>query len=174
MSHVAQSDTLEIRLVDLPNLRRLAASQPVELGGLEILEGALPPGTVAAHALAQVDSGTPAHWCAPFLIVSGNAVVGSCRFRAAPAEGRVEIGYGVAASQRGRGIATRVVRQLLEMAASSGVVTEVVAHILPGNVASSTVVSRLGFAKGDLQTDHDGETVVVWSYPIAAEAGVDS
>ena len=127
----------------------------------------LPPARVAAHALAQIDGGTPAEWCAPFLMLSGDAVLGSCRFRAPPAEGRVEIGYGVAPSQRGRGVATRAVERLLERATASGQVTEVVAHILPDNVASSKVVSRLGFAKGALQADHDGEMVVVWSYPIA-------
>ena len=167
MLQVAQSDPLELRLIDLPNLRRLAASEPVELDGLHAVDDALPPARVAVHALAAFDSGTPAEWCMPFLMVSGNAVLGSCRFRAAPEEGRVEIGYGVAASQRGRGVATRAVERMLELATASGQVTEVVAHILPENVASSKVVSRLGFSKGELRADHDGEIVVVWSYRVA-------
>jgi len=106
MSQIADAETFELRLIDLPNLRRLAAAEPVDLGDIQILEGALPPAHVAMHALAQLDVGTPAHWCAPFLIVSRNAVLGTCRFRTAPANGRVEIGYEVAASQRGRGVAT--------------------------------------------------------------------
>lgn len=167
MPQVAQSKMFELILIDLPNLRRLAASEPVDLGNLQILDGALPPARVASHALAQLDIGTPAHWCAPFLIVSRNAVLGTCRFRAAPADGRVEIGYEVAESQRGRGVATKAVVQLLEMAISSGLVKEVVAHIVPENVASSKVVSRLGFSKGDLLVDHDGETVALWSFHTA-------
>lgn len=168
MSQVADADTFELRLMDVPNLRRLAAAEPVDLGNIQILEGALPPAGVAAHALAQFDAGTPANWCAPFLIVSRNAVLGTCRFRAAPANRRVEIGYEVAASQRGRGVATQAVKKLLEIAASSGLVTEVFAHIVPQNLASSKVVSRLGFAKDDLLIDHDGETVAVWSLQIAS------
>jgi RimJ/RimL family protein N-acetyltransferase len=73
----------------------------------------------------------------------------------------------VAESQRGRGVATKAVEQLLEIAISSGLVKEVVAHIVPGNVASSKVVSRLGFSKGDLLVDHDGETVALWSFQTA-------
>ena len=167
MPQVAEPEALELIPIDLPNLRRLAASEPVDLGDIEILDGALPPSRVAAHALAQLDLGTSAHWCAPFLIVSRNAILGTCRFRAAPAHGSVEIGYEVAESQRGRGIATAAVGQLLQIAASSGLVQQVVAHILPGNVASSKVVSRLGFSKGDSLVDQDGETVVRWSHQVA-------
>ena len=167
MSQVAESELFELILIDLPNLRRLAASEPVELGNMQILDGALPPARVAAHALAQLDIGTPARWCAPFLIVSRNAVLGTCRFRAPPADGSVEIGYEVAESQRGRGVATTAVRQLLDIAISSGLVKEVVARIVPENVASSKVVSRLGFSKGDLLVDHDGETVALWSFQAA-------
>jgi len=169
MAPTKRSETFELRLIDVPNLRRLAASEPVDLGGVDVLDGSLPPARVAAHALAQLDTGTAAHWCAPFLIVSGNAVLGTCRFRAAPADGSVEIGYEVAASQRGRGVATQAVMRLLELATASGVVTEVVAHIVPENAASSKVVSRLGFSKRDLRVDHDGETVAVWSFPIASQ-----
>ena len=167
MSQVVDPELLKLIPIDLPNLRRIAASEPVDLGGIEVLDGALPPARVAAHALAQLDIGTSVHWCAPFLIVSRNAVLGTCRFRAAPAHGSVEIGYEVAESQRGQGIATAAVRQLLRIAASSGLVQQVVAHILPGNVASSKVVSRLGFSKGNLLVDHDGEAVTLWSLQVA-------
>ena len=165
---MAQPATFELKLIDLPNLRRLAASEPVDLGNMQVLDGALPPADVAAHALEQLDIGTPAHWCAFFLIVSRNAVLGTCRFRSAPANGRVEIGYAVAESQRGRGVATEAVKLLLEVAIASGVVTEVFAHIVPENVASSKVVSRLGFSKRDALVDHDGKTVAVWSLQTAS------
>ncbi len=167
MSQATDSDMLELTPIDIPNLRRLAAAAPVDLAGIKILDGALPPVGVAAHALSQVDAGTPANWCTPFLIISSNTVLGTCRFRNAPVHGIVEIGYEVAESQRGRGVATAAVRQLLQKAASSGLVHQVVAHVLPDNVASSKVVSRLGFSKGDLILDHDGETVVLWSIQVA-------
>ncbi len=164
---MASPETLELILIDVQNLRRLAAAEPIDLDGIQVLDGALPPANVAARALAQFEQGTPAQWCAPFLIVAGNEVVGTCRFRAAPEDGRVEIGYEVAGSQRGRGIATRAVMRLLEIAASSGSVREVVAHIRPDNVASSKVVARLGFSKNDALVELEGTPVALWSLRIA-------
>ena len=66
---------------------------------------------------------------------------------------------------------TAAVGQLLEMAASSGIVRQVVAHIAPGNLASSKVVSRLGFSVGDALVDPDGTTVVRWSRQVAPANG---
>lgn len=158
---------VEIALVPLDHadLRRLAAAEPVDLGGMSAPEGALPPPKVAVRALAQLEQGTPAMWCVPLLVVdrARPSVLGGCRFKGAPANGTVEIGYGVARSERGRGVATAAVAELLRIAAGSGVVREVVAHILPDNAASSAVVARLGFAKGCSVVDTDGETVVRWS-----------
>lgn len=167
MSQDAQSEMLELIPLDLANLRRLAESDPVDLGSMEICEGALPPAQVVSRVLAQLDVGTPPRWCVPFLIVSRNTVLGTCRFRAAPVDGSVEIGYEVAESQRGRGIATAAVSLLLQSATSSGCVRRVVARILPDNVASSKVVSRLGFAQGGLLIDDDGETVLLWAIQVA-------
>jgi len=160
-------EPLELILLDSPNLRRLANREPVELGDMQILDGALPPARIAEQALAQLNAGTSGNWCAPFLIVSGNAVLGSCRFRAAPAEGSVEIGYEVASSQRGRGVARQAVGRLLQIATSSGQVKRVVARIAPENIASSRLVARLGFVRSDTLVDHDGTAVALWSLPIA-------
>ena len=95
------------------------------------------------------------------------AILGGCGFKGFPINGDVEIGYGVAESARGRGVATLAVAQLLGLAAASGIVQQVVAHILPDNAASSKVVSRLGFSRGPTVVDPDGETVVRWTYPVA-------
>src|SRR4249919_3461934 len=163
MSQFPGPESLTLVLLDLPNLDRLASSESLDLGDLRVLDDALPPIRIAEHALSQLKMGTPALWCVPFLIVSDNAVLGTCRFRASPADGCVEIGYEVAASQRGRGIATQAVRQLIQIATSSDQVKQVVAHIVPENLASSKVVSRLGFSRSDALIDHDGTRVALWS-----------
>ncbi len=95
-----------------------------------------------------------------------SAILGGCRFKGIPISGSVEIGYGVAVSERGRGVATAAVETLLGLAAANGA-TQVVAHIVPDNVASAKVVSRLGFSSGHPILDQDGETVVPWSFQIA-------
>lgn len=154
--------------LSVANLHRLAGSAPVDLGDMQIPAGALPPAKVAARALAQLELGTPIAWCVPLLIVSParRTVLGGCGFKTAPTNGTVEISYGVARSERGRGVATAAVRSLLQMAASSGLVHEVVAHILPGNMASSRVVGRLGFRRGPSLVDAAGETVIRWSWRV--------
>ena len=161
-------ETVTLVPLDMANLHRLAASEPVDLGDMRIPAGALPPAKVAARALAQLELGTPAEWCVPLLIVSPvrRTVLGGCGFKSAPANGTVEISYGVARSERGRGVAVAAVGSLLQMAASSGLVQEVVAHILPGNMASSRVVARLGFTQGPSLVDADGETVVRWTWRV--------
>ena len=158
---------IALLLLDEPNLRRLAAARPMDLDGALVFEGSLPPTHVAVRALAQLEAGTPAPWCVPYLIASGAdarlAILGGCRFKSAPVDGCVEIGYGVAASQRGRGIASAAVGRMLQFAATSGMVRQVVAHIVPDNIASAAVVSRLGFSRGESLLDTDGETVVRWT-----------
>ncbi|WP_342115911.1 GNAT family N-acetyltransferase [Pseudoduganella sp. OTU4001] len=157
-----------VELVQLAyeDLRGLADSAPAaHLVGAA--EGAMPPPHVAARALAQIDAGVPAFWSAPFLMVdkANGAVLGGCTFKGLPSCGEVGIAYGVAMTARGRGIATEAVRQLLVLAGREGVRT-VIAEILPANIASSKLVTRLGFAQGESFVDSDGETVVRWTYSI--------
>jgi RimJ/RimL family protein N-acetyltransferase len=128
-------------------------------------EGALPPPHVADRALRQLEAGVPAFWCVPFLIIARpeGAILGGCTFKGAPLNGDVEIAYGVAAQARGRGVATAAVSQLLKLAAANGSVRQVIAEVLPSNLGSSKVVSRLGFTERETFVDTDGETVIRWA-----------
>jgi [ribosomal protein S5]-alanine N-acetyltransferase len=170
MLEISTSESIQLNQISLPNLRCLAAGEPVELDGWRIPEGALPPTKTVARALAQLDLNTPALWCVPFLIVSPSrsTVLGACGFKTAPVNGSVEISYGIARAERGRGTATLAVGRLLQLAASSGQVKEVVAHILPGNVASAKLVGKLGFSPEGLLADTDGELVMRWVWRPAA------
>jgi len=154
---------IELVPLSIAELRRIAAGESA-LTGEPALEGALPPGHVATLALAEVDAGTPAFWCVPFLIVSAGprAIVGSCRFKSAPVAGEVEISYGIAPALRGRGLGTHAIRQLLQLAAGADGIRRVVAHVLPENAASSRLVRRLGFIEDRRFTDLNGDEVVRW------------
>ena len=166
-------DPESIQLIQLSvlNLRRLAASEPVDLDALQIPEGALPPSKTVARALTQLDLGTPALWCIPFLIVSTSrsTLLGACGFKTAPVNGSVEISYGVARAERGRGIATTAIAQLLQLAASSDLAQQVVAHIVPDNIASSKTVARLGFIPQGTLADTDGELVMRWAWRVTSQ-----
>ena len=169
MSQAPDPEPIHLTHISVSNLRRLAASEPVELGALRVPDGALPPPKTVARALAQLELDTPILWCVPFLIVSASrgTVLGACGFKTAPVSGSVEISYGVARAERGHGVATLAIGQLLQLAASSGLVQEVVAHVLPSNVASSKVVTRLGFIPEGLVSDTDGELVMRWVWRVA-------
>ncbi|MGW8389783.1 GNAT family N-acetyltransferase [Pseudoduganella sp. HUAS MS19] len=160
----------EIELLQLTSeeLLGLARTEPAD-NFAGALEGALPPPHVADRALKQLEAGVPAFWCAPFLIVARpeGTILGGCTFKGMPSNGDVEIAYGVAKPMRGRGIASAAVAQLLKLAAADRSVQQVVAEILPSNIGSSKVVSRLGFTARATLVDSDGETVVRWIYSVS-------
>lgn len=73
-------------------------------------------------------------------------IAGECGVKELPgADGRVEIGYGLAPHSRGRGLGTRAVAAMLAELGATGLVREVVACVHPGNVASARLLERLGF-----------------------------
>ncbi len=60
--------------------------------------------------------------------------------------GRVEIGYGIVPSERGKGHATQALRLLVERAGKLGART-LFAETDPGNEASQRVLTRVGFIR---------------------------
>ena len=144
-------------------LCHLAESRiPPELES-RVAEGALPPAFVAARSLAQLAEGKSEFWCSRFLIVrdTDEQVVGSCGFKDEPKAGRVVIGYGVSARYRHQGAASAAVKALLKLAFSNGV-SEVIAEILPSNVASVAVVEKFGFNSTGTRVTEDNETLIQW------------
>jgi [ribosomal protein S5]-alanine N-acetyltransferase len=61
-----------------------------------------------------------------------------------PEDGRVEIGYGIVESRRGRGYATEAARALVRYALGLPGVAEVVAGVDPANPASARVLEKAG------------------------------
>ncbi len=123
----------------------------------------MPPSFVAARALkleAEVGS-----WHVPssYLIVrdEDSSFVGACGFKTKLGVGRVEVGYGVAPSAQGQGAATTALKLLSEIAFASGA-AEVLAEILPENVASIRVVQKVGFQQVGARLDEDNEYVTQW------------
>jgi [ribosomal protein S5]-alanine N-acetyltransferase len=153
------------------SLRQLSKDELIELSDSRIPASlascaqmhALPPSFVAKRALDLLAEGKPAFWCNTFLIVQNSTgrIVGSCGFKNEPLDGRVEIGYGVSPDCRRQGVATAAVKQLLDLATSSGA-REVLAEVVPDNLASTRVVQKLGFINNGTRVDEDNETVVQW------------
>ncbi|MGK5640723.1 GNAT family N-acetyltransferase [Streptomyces sp. URMC 126] len=81
-------------------------------------------------------------------------VVGSIGLFWPPTEGSLELGYGIAASHRGRGYATEATRALVAFALAAPGVHTVTAGAEPTNPASVRVLEKAGFrrtgTKGDV------------------------
>jgi [ribosomal protein S5]-alanine N-acetyltransferase len=140
---------------------RLAATlgHPVVPGWATFAE-ALPH---VRDALASDPGG--ARW-GPRLFMAGDPpeLVGWGGFKGPPADGAVELGYEIAESRRGRGLATEAVAAMLAEASGAAEVREVVAHTLPEPSASTRVLEKAGFAF-DGEAEEDGERVWRFSRP---------
>jgi ribosomal-protein-alanine N-acetyltransferase len=87
-----------------------------------------------------------APWCHYTIKLHSGLVIGGAGFHGPPINETVEIGYGLAPSQRRRGYAREAVKLLVGVAATSDHVSIVRAVVSTENVASQRVVEDLGFA----------------------------
>ena len=115
------------------------------------------PATVEAARRRPVDD----PWGTHFFFADDGALVGLGGFYGPPVDGVVEIGYAVAPSRQGRGIATAAVDILLARADEAGV-SVVIAHTLAQVNASTGVLGKTGFVRTSAQNDPDLGTVWRW------------
>lgn len=98
-----------------------------------------------------------------WLIVAGNEVVGLCSYKQPPSEdGRVEIGYGIAAGRRNRGFASRAVGAMLDNARRDTTISVVVAATTVTNIVSQRVLERNGFDRTGVSYDPDDGELIWW------------
>ena len=137
--------------VRTPRLRLVAPSSEVWrdlLNGVSgpAIEGYPTQGDIVMARLV-VDGYLDAGEWGPWQVIdrATGEIVGGVGFKGAPDdEGDVEIGYGLAPTARGRGLATEAVAALIERARAHGV-RAVRAEADAGNTASRHVLERSGF-----------------------------
>ncbi len=156
--------------ITMDSLRALADGVAPQLGELVAAEGSLPPAHVIARAIRLLSDGCEPRWAAPFNIidVERRVIVGGCGFKGAPVAGSVEIGYGIAPVFHRQGCGYAGISQLLQMAAASRLVTEVIALIAPENAASQALATKLGFIHRGERIDPEGELVQSWHWQCAS------
>jgi RimJ/RimL family protein N-acetyltransferase len=94
------------------------------------------------------------------LIEENGVVVGMLGFKGAPVAHRVDVGYGISPSARGRGVATAALSLLLGQIQNRKLTVR--AETALENVASQAVVQRCNFDDvGRAHTFEDGE-LIVW------------
>lgn len=142
----------QVALVPVPHEVAVAvcAGEPVEpaLAPLGLVAGAGWPHDDTADALRPLaEHGSPGD-DGGWLVVADGAVVGDCGWRGGPdAEGDVELGYGLAAPSRGRGLGLEAVALMVAWVEQQPGVRRVVARVLAGNQASRRLLARLGFVE---------------------------
>jgi RimJ/RimL family protein N-acetyltransferase len=89
-------------------------------------------------------------------------VVGLCGFKDLPREGVVEIGYGIAASRRKLGHATRAISaMLIEVSGDEGI-RWIEATTGESNAFSQGVLRRNGFVRMGTRTDAQDGELLLW------------
>jgi RimJ/RimL family protein N-acetyltransferase len=79
-----------------------------------------------------------------YQVLEAGVVVGGIGFHGPPRDGLVEVGYGVVAEVRGRGVATEALRLMLGVAAGLDQVWRVCGRTTADNVASQRVMLAAG------------------------------
>ena len=136
----------------------------------------LVPAIVAAMALLREQNGEAWLWCAPYLLLDPHCgvAVGAACFKNSPSPDSVEIGYGVAAGETGRGYATAGVAAMLAAAAQLGAAT-VTANTSVANPASARVLVNNGFVRTGQRHDPEDGLLDCWECRLLqiADAGTD-
>ncbi|HET7530783.1 MAG TPA: GNAT family N-acetyltransferase [Mycobacteriales bacterium] len=116
------------------------------LDDVDRLTGGRSPGAGWPHADTAVALTFTAAGGETWLVVDADGhVVGECGTKAPPLDGTVEIGYGLAAASRGRGLGARAVQTLLAELSRRPDVRSVVANVAVDNLASRRLLERQGF-----------------------------
>jgi RimJ/RimL family protein N-acetyltransferase len=127
----------------------------------------------ALHATRDALAASPgsAAWGAR-LFVSGTPpeLVGWGGFKGPPDGGVVEIGYEIAESRQGRGLATAAARAMVAEALADERVVRVIAHTLAEPNASNRVLGKVGF-RFDGDDREDGQPV--WRYALTRPPAQD-
>ena len=152
--------TLNAISLRTPRLK-LALKTPEEVrAAIEAMDAA-EKAQLSADWLARLAASTaPDRWVHGFSLVQLDTgiTVGQCGFKGPPdGDGVVEIAYGVASDQEGKGYATEAAGALVAYAFSIEQVRRVRAHTLPASNASKRVLAKCGFQYvGEVTDPEDG------------------
>ncbi len=114
-----------------------------------------------ADLAASIREGfAPSAW----LVVEDDAVAGLLSLVRAPEDDTIAIGYGIAPTSQGRGVATRAVSDLLGWAKGDPRVGAVIAETAVDNLASQKVLSANGFIRTGERIDPEDGPVIVWRH----------
>jgi RimJ/RimL family protein N-acetyltransferase len=141
-----------------------SAGRMDECRGFAAAEPDILPGVIIEDAFSRFEAGEEWSWCAPRLFIEEERglIVGAGSFRHAPRDGNVEIGYGVAASCAGRGLASQGAAMMIAEAFGRSEVEAVTAETAVANRASERVLEKNGFRRTGSRVDPEDGPVSQW------------
>jgi RimJ/RimL family protein N-acetyltransferase len=99
-----------------------------------------------------------------YLALENGSCVGSCGFKSAPENNRVEIAYFTFPGHESRGVATRMASTLIRIATDEMPGVTVAAQTLPEENASTSILKKLQFRfVGTIEHPEDG---LVWEWQL--------
>ena len=161
---------VRVEQATLPWIEALAEGDDVFTArfGVAVVPGWAPFPEVIPFALEAARDRSSGVWGVHLFFDSDGALVGNGGWKGPPTDGVVELGYAVSPERQGRGIATGVVRELVARARAAKV-RVVVAHTRPEASASTTVLTRCGFAQTSESVDPDDGVVWRWELPLTVD-----
>ncbi|HQU00034.1 MAG TPA: GNAT family N-acetyltransferase [Acidimicrobiales bacterium] len=147
-----QTERLVLHPVDVDEAERIIARQagaPDSWAEDFPFDGDVVGATFYLRACAERGSQPPFGFYRLTRLADGRAI-GGIGFKAPPVQGHVEIGYGLAPSARGQGLASEAVMAIVDVARTQKV-TKVLASTTHDNIASQRTLFHAGFtvAKSD-------------------------
>lgn len=133
--------------------------------GVEVVAGwnSFPGALKATRDAVAADPDSVAWGARLFVAEEPPRLVGWGGFKGRPTRrGEVELGYEIAPTEQGRGLATQAVRELIAEAHAAGEVRSVIAHTLPERNASTRVLEKSGFLHDETVEDPEDGTVWRW------------
>ena len=115
-------------------------------------------------AIASADD-RPVAWLAS----ESGTVVAMISFTKRAADGRYEIGYGVAPGYQGQGVMTRALASLLPLLAAQGHLGLTVETSVD-NPASQRVLEKNGFARTGTRDDPEDGALIIWAIDLNEKA----
>lgn len=100
-----------------------------------------------------------------YLAIYENQFVGACAFKSPPRDGTIEIGYITFPDFEGKGVATSMVRRLLEIVRSDMPQLSVTVQTASEKNASNTILKKYGFQFAG--TIDDAEEGTLWEWKLA-------
>ena len=138
----------------------------IPAGATSLAETELAPVAVLEMLAALSARIAPVYAPNAWMIIENGCVVGLLTLVTEPAGRAVTIGYGVAESHRGCGVASRAVARVLALMQDDDRIDAVLAETSIDNPASQRVLLANGFAKTGQRCDPEDGELILWRFDV--------